>query len=197
MENASETDPAPIALAIGAAVRDARKRRQLSTRELAASISVSQPFISNIENGKIFPSLRTLSVIAETIGVSIDELLPARAELQRVDGTRGMRQRRAGEPPDRALTVSPISLLQAHRIQLRAHETESHPFLHDGSDFLYVLEGSLDLLREGLLPHRLDAGCWIGIDGTVPHRLRGAGDAGGTAFLVATHGHHLDETRPR
>jgi ribosome-binding protein aMBF1 (putative translation factor) len=51
---------AAVIAAIGSSVRQARLRTGLSTRELAQRASLSQPFLSNIENGRSSPSVATL-----------------------------------------------------------------------------------------------------------------------------------------
>ena len=57
------------------ALREARRGRGLSLRELADRLGVSPSLISQIETGRANPSVSTLYAIAAELDVSLDELL--------------------------------------------------------------------------------------------------------------------------
>jgi transcriptional regulator with XRE-family HTH domain len=173
------------AIGIGAEVRAARTARGLSTRQLAQLIGTSQPFVSNIENGRIFPSLRTLALLAEALEVSPSRLLPASERVERLPAAAGMRARRPNEAPVRRLVGAPDRELAAFRVELAAGESEDRPRLHGGEDFVTVLEGELDVLREGQPATRLRAGDALWLDGSIPHRLAAPLEAAAIALVVA------------
>ncbi|HWP62695.1 MAG TPA: XRE family transcriptional regulator [Candidatus Binatia bacterium] len=60
---------------IGGRLREARRERRLSVRELARRLGVSSSLISQIERGRANPSVSTLYAIASELDVSLDELL--------------------------------------------------------------------------------------------------------------------------
>lgn len=60
---------------VGDRLRHARARSQLTVRALAASIGVSPSLISQIETGKVRPSVNTLYALAVQLGMSADEIL--------------------------------------------------------------------------------------------------------------------------
>ncbi len=60
---------------IGSRLREARRERRLSVRELARRLGVSSSLISQIERGRANPSVSTLYAIASELDVSLDELL--------------------------------------------------------------------------------------------------------------------------
>ena len=60
--------------ALGARLREERDRLGLSLRELARRLDVSPSLVSQIETGKIQPSVRTLYAIVSELGVSLDEV---------------------------------------------------------------------------------------------------------------------------
>ena len=62
--------PGSVAVLIGGAVREHRTGRGWSTRSLAARAGISQPFLTNIENGRTVPSLPSLYAIATALAVS-------------------------------------------------------------------------------------------------------------------------------
>ena len=60
---------------MGERLREARRARGLSLRELADRLGVSPSLISQIETGRANPSVSTLYAIAAELDVSLDELL--------------------------------------------------------------------------------------------------------------------------
>ena len=138
-------------------------------RDLAARIGTSQPFVSNIENGRIFPSLRTLGRLAAALEVPVARLLPSTDRVERVAASKIGRARSRGEGPVRPLLTT--GDLRGVRIELAPGEVEPRPVVHEGEEFLVLLQGVLVLLREGLAPLRMEGGDTLWLDGTVPHRF--------------------------
>lgn len=70
---------------VGAALRAARLRHQLSLRQLAADIGVSASLLSQVETGKTQPSVSTLYALVNRLGMSVDDIFgvnrPGRAEV--------------------------------------------------------------------------------------------------------------------
>ena len=60
---------------MGERLREARRARNLSLRDLAERLGVSPSLISQIETGRANPSVSTLYAIAAELDVSLDELL--------------------------------------------------------------------------------------------------------------------------
>src|SRR5205809_6110716 len=60
---------------LGPRLRAVRLRQGVGLRELARRLDLSPSLISQIETGKIRPSVRTLYALASEFGVTTDELL--------------------------------------------------------------------------------------------------------------------------
>ncbi|MBS1893760.1 MAG: helix-turn-helix domain-containing protein [Actinobacteria bacterium] len=79
----ADQDPEPVpvtsrgevAAIIGRNLRDARRRRHLSQRDLGRSLGSEQTHVSKIERGEIEPTLATVIGLAREIEVPIDALL--------------------------------------------------------------------------------------------------------------------------
>jgi len=82
--------------ALGAFIREQRKRANLSLRQLAELTSLSNPYLSQIERGLHQPSVRVLKAISDALNVSAETLL---AQAGLVDA---MAARASGEDGDRA-----------------------------------------------------------------------------------------------
>jgi transcriptional regulator with XRE-family HTH domain/mannose-6-phosphate isomerase-like protein (cupin superfamily) len=61
---------------IGEKLRAIRQERQMSLRDLAHKAQVSASMLSQIETGKVFPSVRSLYTIANALEVSVDYFFP-------------------------------------------------------------------------------------------------------------------------
>jgi transcriptional regulator with XRE-family HTH domain len=71
----ADTNP-QHARAIGEKLRAVRQERQMSLRDLANKAEVSASMLSQIETGKVFPSVRSLYTIANALEVSVDYFFP-------------------------------------------------------------------------------------------------------------------------
>lgn len=65
---------------LGEKLRTARMGKSLSLRELAAKAEVSASLLSQIENGKANPSVRSLHSIADALSLPIDYFFPNKDE---------------------------------------------------------------------------------------------------------------------
>jgi transcriptional regulator with XRE-family HTH domain len=178
-----EGDGAVIA-GIGDAIRELRRRRELSTRALARLAGVSQPLLSSIENGRTQPSVPSLYAIAEALGVGPSALLPA-AEGTVVGSAHGMPLAPGDAPVTLTLLhAAPAHAIEAYRVELAAGHRDEHPFQHAGEDLIHVLGGAV-VLECGRATMRLEAGDTVLIDGTTPHSFA-TGAQSSAVVLVAT-----------
>ena len=70
-----EAEPKDDKLQVANAVRDLRRIRNLSQRQLAGRMNVPRTYISKIENGKAMPTLSSLDRLARALQVDISALL--------------------------------------------------------------------------------------------------------------------------
>ena len=181
-----------LALAIGKVVRDARQRAGLTLQQLASATDLSQPFISQIENGHSMPSLLSLHRLAEALGTSAHALLAktARDEVSLV---------RAGEPPGYELTdvegevtehmlvVGDYKLRGAYVVA--APNARQQEFLeHDDDELFHVISGTLEIELGTARTETLGPGDTIAFKASIPHRWRATGRKSCTFLIVATPG---------
>lgn len=60
---------------LGENLRTWRAKKNMSQGDLATALNVDRAYISNIENGRMNPTLATLEKIAGALGISTSELL--------------------------------------------------------------------------------------------------------------------------
>ena len=66
---------ADAGLQVAAQVREMRRMRHLSQRQLAGRMKVPRTYISKIENGKAIPTLGSLQRLAEALEVEVRQLV--------------------------------------------------------------------------------------------------------------------------
>lgn len=59
---------------LGNLVRDARLKAGLSQFDLAMKTGINPTIISQVENGRRYPSLHTATAISQALGISLDEM---------------------------------------------------------------------------------------------------------------------------
>jgi len=67
--------PDEAGLKVAAQVREIRRARHLSQRQLAGRMQVPRTYISKIENGKAVPTLSSLERLAGALGVEVGQLV--------------------------------------------------------------------------------------------------------------------------
>lgn len=67
----------PNPLSLGELIRRQRELAEVPMRQLAAMTGISNPYLSQIENGLREPSGRVLNALAESLQMSVDELTDA------------------------------------------------------------------------------------------------------------------------
>lgn len=63
-----------VDVAVRIRIKEARKEKEVSLRELSGMTGVSKTYLSDMENGKHSPSIYMLCLIAANLGVSLNTL---------------------------------------------------------------------------------------------------------------------------
>jgi mannose-6-phosphate isomerase-like protein (cupin superfamily)/DNA-binding XRE family transcriptional regulator len=189
---------------LGIRLREARLRRGIGVRELSRQTNCSASLISQIELGKIAPSVSTLYALTSLLGVSMDSLFvsedkrDAEPEVRpapsppstSLPGTMatggGVVQRRATRPHIslehgvRWERLNPAPEPAAEFLEISYDIGGGTPsgdkaIRHNGREYGLVLEGVLSV-QIGFETYILEAGDSVAFDSTVPHRFWNGGD---------------------
>lgn len=180
-----------IAVMVGAAVRNERTSRGWSGRKLAAESGVSQPFLTNVENGKTFPSIGSLYAIARALGIPAAQLLPAQESSSSVIRSEHGIPLPVGDLPD-AVRTSLLAgargnVLEVYLFDLPIGFVDPIEFEHAGEDFVYVISGALVIDVQGSPSEQLLAGDSLWWNSALPHRWHVPESSRGNArFLMVT-----------
>ncbi len=183
--------------ALGPRLRSIRLEQGIGLRELARRLDLSPSSISQIETGKIRPSVRTLYALASEYRVPVDEILFDDAGATDGRAAPPGATRKAPEPAlavQRAADRPAIALQSGVRWErLMFWADEDVEFLeatyeaggasspddsfvrHNGHEFGVVLSGTLKVVV-GFDEFVLNAGDSITFPSSTPHRLRNDGN---------------------
>lgn len=182
--------------AIGRAVRDHRRRQELSKQELAITAGLSIGMLSRIENATVSPSLQTLRALAAALAMPLSGFFENYDESPRALFTRKSLRN------DRKWHQNFVTFHQNHSryavnaalVELVDPSDEFFMFPQKGVRFIYVLEGDFTY-RHGCRRFRLTSGDSLTCDSEVPQEIAGSPTLP-VRFLIAVfhqRNHGIDE----
>lgn len=183
-----QTSSDGIRAAMGLRIRNARRLRGWSLRELSARSGVSKALLSSIENGAANPSLETLWKIVEAIELPFSELIqvPSQPEIVRQGDVSPM-MTASGAMAVRLLFASPErQRLEFYELSLRANaRSESRSHYGAGTkEYVFVLEGELQVGTAGD-ERRLSPGDAMVFPADRDHAYESSGDPARLICIVA------------
>jgi transcriptional regulator with XRE-family HTH domain len=195
--SAAITADAPSTL--GPRLREVRQRNGVGLRELARRLDLSPSAISQIETGRMQPSVRTLYAFVSEFRVTVDEVLFDRTHVSRDDApsTESDSSTAAAEPgvalqrAERRPAITLNSGVKWDRLMFWADEDvefieatyepggASSPddalMRHSGHEFGYILSGALRVVV-GFDEFVLGPGDALTFPSSTPHRLSNEGE---------------------
>lgn len=181
--------------ALGAAIRERRLACELTLVALAERSGLSQPFLSQVENGRSTPSMDSLVRIATALGTTPQALFGAprgehEATVVRAHDPDVPAIDRAGESLRRLLLPGDTPF---HVIELVGLSTEFlESWQHDGFEALYVLAGPVEVDVDGSVSE-LSTGDFMSYPADLPHRYRSVLGPAARVLLVETQLHNAQQ----
>jgi transcriptional regulator with XRE-family HTH domain len=176
-------------------LKDLRKTRNMRLGELAERTGLTKGYLSRIENSKNPPPISTLGRIADALGADITDLFskpeasPQNQELtisrnnQRVPMSgRGttygyIYENLALEKKGKNMEPFIVTVGFEHPVNIQTD------FCHQGEEFLYVLEGTMEFFFKGR-SYILEQGDSAYFDSDVPHSGKSVGDKKAKLLIV-------------
>lgn len=180
---------------IGERIRRLRLKRSMGLVDLGRHTGLSASFLSQLETGRVVPTLRNLARIAIVFGRDLSYFfepephplfrIHRRSERVRlpqsgVDDPTYYFESLAYMVPDRQLDPYYAEFVPVKK------PSEVRPHVHPGYEFLYVLQGELEI-RHGDRTHAMEAGDSVYFDAGTAHSYRCAGTVPAVALIVTMH----------
>lgn len=178
-------------MSIGDRIKRCRNEKGLSLRDLAIMVDLSASFLSQIEQGKASPSIENLKKIANSLDVRVSYLIEDE-EVKKNSDVIKKEERRYVESID---SNTKIALLTSSNIEKNMEpilyeigpggESGRNYFNHPGEEFIFILEGKLDVYIEDTI-HSLKEGDSLYFKSTENHRFKNNTDKLTRAIWVVT-----------
>lgn len=194
MNDAAEARTKELYTGIGERIRTLRQDKGMSLNELAKKTGFAKSYLSQIENLKREPSISALSQVAQVLGVDVLYLISG--EIQNV-GTQNFTIVKKGERktvnrPSGSLAYiydsitykKPDRLMEGFIVTI-GFEFPPEPFVHEGQELTYVLEGTHEFVYDGKT-YLLEEGDCYYFDSNKPHYARAIGEKPGKLLVVFT-----------
>jgi quercetin dioxygenase-like cupin family protein/DNA-binding XRE family transcriptional regulator len=180
---------------LGKKLRQLRMRKKIALTHLGKHTGLSASMLSQLENGKLIPTLPTLARIAMVFDVGMEHFFQTKKRRSVFSIVRSNERIRFPDRPDAVKPAFYFECLafstqdkgvQAYVAQFPKREKgEVTEHFHDGSELVHVLEGSLALLYDGD-EHVLKPGDSVYFDSSEPHWYRGLSKAPAKAIVITT-----------
>lgn len=169
---------------LGEKLRRLRLRKKIGLVDLGKHTGLSPSMLSQLENGKLVPTLPTLARIAMVFDVGLEYFFTDRKKRGLFSVVRKGERMRFPDRPDSPAPAYWFEVLafSAQEKSMQAYLAEFEPrtpgqaqdHVHDGAEFLLVLEGDLGLRYEDeeTVLHEGDS---VYFDASHPHAYRAIG----------------------
>jgi len=177
---------------IGERIKHLRLKKSMGLVDLGRHTGLSASFLSQLETGRVVPTLRNLARIAMVFSKDLSYFFdPEPESLFRVHrGKQRVRLPQTGVADPSYFFESlgylvPDRLLDPYFAEFLPHkrDRESRAHQHVGCEFLYLLTGHLDV-QHGEVTHHLEAGDAVYFDAATVHSYVCIGDIPATALIV-------------
>ena len=180
---------------IGERIRRLRLKKSMGLVELGKHTGLSASFLSQLETGRVVPTLRNLARIAMVFSKDLSYFFEAEAAAMfRVHRQKDrVRLPQTGvEPPTYYFESLGYMVPDRHMDPYFADflplevSTEARAHMHPGFEFLYVLQGILEV-HHGEHHCTLEPGDAVYFDAGTPHSYQCAGNKPAEAIIVTMH----------
>ncbi|CAN5232916.1 XRE family transcriptional regulator [soil metagenome] len=174
---------------VGGRIRDMRRARSFTLVRLAEAAELSHPFLSQLERGLASPSMASLERIARAPGTSQVELLSVDEPRRAGDQAPAVSLVRAGTGATGPFSEGTAQMLVEGARAFHPMEyfgenpAYGDSFVHDEDEWIYVLEGAVEVDVADPHPLQLHAGDAVYLAGGTFHRFRST-DGGAFRLLI-------------
>jgi len=179
---------------LGAKLRQLRMRKKIALTELGKHTGLSASMLSQLENGKLIPTLPTLARVAMVFDVGLDYFFGTRRRAGLFEVVR--REERMRFPSDveseRPGFYFEVLAFKANNKPIEAYlaefpqreASEVMPHMHPGVELVHLLEGQLEVMYQDE-SFVLDPGDSAYFDTTELHSYRGLSEAPAKALVIS------------
>lgn len=134
---------------LGNRIQEKRKLLLLTQQELANRCDLTKGYISQLENNKVSPSIETLEIILEVLGISLSDFFNEKDDINIIFN----KDETTVKDFDGYIQTWLVPTSQKHEMEPIIVEIEEgvetfHDYPHNGEEFGYVLEGEIEVIYD-------------------------------------------------
>jgi len=139
---------------IGSNIRERRLHLNLTLRSLAKKINLSASFLSQVESGKVVPSLSSLKKVSEALNTTIGILVGEEKDtiedpIVRVQKRKSIEDANNGMAVEFLTFSHPDKLMEPMVFKMSKRAGSDTLYQHFGQEFVLVLKGRIELVLGG------------------------------------------------
>ena len=167
---------------LGKKIRQLRLKKKIALVDLGKHTGLSASMLSQLENGKLVPTLPTLARIAMVFDVGLEHFFGEKRQGKAFAIVHAKDRIRFPESAESSIPGyffeclafnAQDKSLQAYLAEFPARrEKDVAEHAHDGAEFIYVLEGTLGIRYQDM-DYTLEKGDSVYFDASEPHSYRG------------------------
>jgi len=169
-------------LHIGRKIRDLRKKAGFVLQDLSDQTGLSKPLLSQIERGVVSPPIATLLKISKALGVNISfffqnddsekRVILVRSNESKVIDSRYFGREESGYYYEALAYKKSKKYMEPFLVEFKRKRAEKLSyFSHEGEEFIYLLEGTLEFRTESE-QYVLYPGDSLYFESSIPHAYR-------------------------
>jgi transcriptional regulator with XRE-family HTH domain len=169
---------------VGERVKEVREKRGLSLKDVSQRTDIDVAMLSQIEGGVVAPPLGTIIRLAKALDMKMGYFISGeedrpytivrRDDRKVVSRYDSKKAKYYGYEYESLAPHKKDRHMEPFLVTLEPAETEEERSTHDGQEFIFVLQGQVEV-RLGEETHILDPGDAIYYDSTVPHLVKSHG----------------------
>jgi DNA-binding transcriptional MerR regulator/quercetin dioxygenase-like cupin family protein len=160
--------------AIGAHLRQLRSQKKLSLAQVANAVGISVGFLSAMERSQMSGSVGTLRKLARFYKTNILDFFDANESGSRRVRPTERKVLEAGNGVRMELLAWGNTVMEPHLFRIAPDAGSGDPYTHEGEEFIYVLQGDLDITVDGE-EYRLEPGDSFYFESATPHHWKNPG----------------------
>ncbi len=163
-----------------------RRERQLTLAQVSEATGLSVSFLSAVERGQANASVATLQKMAHLYGVNVRSFFGESSAEQRLVRPR---DRKVLEPQPgirMEYTARGETVMDPAVFRIAPGATSGGSYHHEGEEFIYMLQGTLEVWLDELERYTLESGDCLYFKSTHAHRFQNLGDKEAVLLWVNT-----------
>ncbi len=184
---------------VGTKLKKLRLAKNLTIQSVASEIGFSPSLISQLEHNNVSPPIATLSKLANFFGVRMSSFFTEtedepKFEIIRKDDRKTINRVISRDGTNQGYSYETFSFkkrdkeMEPFLITFLDNTDAGNMYSHDGESFIYVIDGSFELLMEdGQIT--LEEGDSVYFETSLEHRFRPKDDSGATVLQVCCRSH--------